>query len=124
MKLFSWRSIAAASVGLVIGMVGCSKEPPPKVLTTEEVQTTMKDAFKESPPEVTNMVNEAVTSADTDQPKSLERLQQISAQPGLTPEQQKAATDATMALLRKLRENADNGDKKAQAALDRYRATK
>jgi len=82
------------------------KQTAAKPLPIDEVPKTIQNAFKESTPEVSNVVSEVVTSVHQDQGKTLEELQTLSEQPNLTAEQRRATERAMYSVLNKLSQSA------------------
>jgi len=125
--LFRGLQITATSVALLsisMFVAGCRKQTAVKPLPIDEVPETIQNAFKESSPETSNVVSEVVTSVHQDQGKTLEELQVLSAQPNLTAEQRQATDRAMYSVLNKLSQAAAKGDKQAEEAMKKYRATK
>jgi len=119
---FSATSVALISLSLFA--TACRKQTAAKPLPIDEVPKTIQNAFKESTPEVSNVVSEVVTSVHQDQGKTLEELQTLSEQPNLTAEQRRATERAMYSVLNKLSQSAAKGDKQAEEAMKKYRATK
>jgi hypothetical protein len=118
-------TISVALLSIFVFASGCRKQTVAKPLPIEEVPSTIKEAFKQSSnPEVTNAVSEVFTIGQEDHGKTLEELQVLTEQPNLTPEQRRATDRAVYSVLDKLRQSASKGDKAAEEALKKYRATK
>jgi hypothetical protein len=113
-------------IGLVaLALAGCdqnSKAPPP--LPVDQIPQALESAFKETNSESGEVAMEVISAMRSDEPVALESLQELSIRPDLSEEQRSAASRAMSAYLQKMRESAEKGDKKAEDALQRYRATK
>jgi len=114
-------------LALVVAMTtGCKKQPVAVVpLPVEQVPTTMEQAFQQAAPEVRQEATAAVAALQNqDEPKAFYELQELADRPELTPEQREAAMRAWAAVYARLRAAAEKGDKKAEDAVEHYRATK
>lgn len=115
-----------AMIGLVaLALAGCdqnSKAPPS--LPVNQIPQALESAFKETNSESGEVAMEVISAMRSDEPVALESLQELSIRPDLSEEQRSAASRAMSAYLQKMRESAEKGDKKAEDALQRYRATK
>src|SRR4051794_35038218 len=81
---------AALVAGLLLG--GCSKAgKQAAAVNLEDVPQTMEKAFrKNAKPEVTELVNKAVTDLQQRNPEALQELHEISTTSEMTPEQRSA----------------------------------
>jgi len=127
---FLWLS-RVVQLGLVITCLwlgilclGCHKQNADKPLPVSDIPQTIESAFKKADPEVSNVVQEVVTTVSADQVQALEDLQTLSSRPNLTPEQRKAADRSFYSVLSQVQQAADRGDAKAKEAMQKYRATK
>jgi hypothetical protein len=112
------------ALGLVFLLcAGCGKKAE-KAVTVEEVPQVMEEAFKEAQPQVSQQVTQVISSVREDNPKALSELQSLTERSELTEAQRVAADKAMYALLKRLQEAAQKGDQKADAELQKYRATK
>jgi hypothetical protein len=127
LRLFRVLQLSATSMALLSMSVfasGCRKQTAAKPLPIDEVPKTIQKAFKDSSPETSNVVSDVITFVHQDQGKTLEELQTLSAQPNLTTEQRQATDRAMYSVLNKLSQSAAKGDKQAEEAIKKYRATK
>ena len=120
---------ALALLGAGMAIAGCSRGDAPTAaaaaVPVEQVPATIEQAFAAAPPETKETAREvtaAVTGGDT--VRAFEELQHLTSQPSLTPAQRDAAARSMVALHERLRTSAEKGDKKAEEALEQYRATK
>ena len=111
---------------LAIGVItsGCSKNVAEKPLAPSEVPAALENAFKKAEPETQKAAQEVATSVAQYEPKALEDLQTLSSKPGLTPEERRAADRAFYSYLAAMQQAATNGNAKAKAAMEKYKATK
>jgi len=124
----SFRSIgvAALAAALLLLPSGCGKgsEAPPLVSITE-APAGVKSAFAGSPAGLKQAADEAAQGiANGDYVDSLGRLQDLSANQDLTPEQRRALAESQQAVMVKLAEAAAAGDAKAAEAVETHRARK
>lgn len=115
-------------LGCLVGFTtfGCNK--PASELTpmpVERAQQAIEDAFKDSSTEIAAVATDVTAAIKSDEPAAvLESLQELSQHPDISDEQRATAARAMAAYLQKAREAAEKGDKKAEDALQHYRATK
>ena len=122
--LYQKTVIALGMMGL-LAFAGCGRKPAASTpLPIEQVPQEIENAFKNAPPDASQAASEAVSAVRSDEPEALADLQDLSARPDLSEEQRIAAARAMAAYLQKLRESAEKGNKKSEAALEHYRATK
>lgn len=118
---FSLAGMAAA----VLALTGCGKKVTATApIPIEQVPQAVESAFKSAPQEASVAATEAVTAVREDDPNALANLQDLSSRSDLTDEQRGVAARAMAAYLKQLREKAEKGDKKAEDAIQHYRATK
>lgn len=124
MKRQSTHSIFCA-VTIAVGLSGCSKkEAALAPVPVEQVPQLLESAFQSAPEEIKVEARELSTSVREDVTGSLTELQNLSSRPDLTDEQRQAAARAMASVHARLLEEAAKGNKKADAELERYRATK
>jgi hypothetical protein len=111
-------------LSILLSAPACRKQIAAKPLPIDEIPKTIQKAFKESTPETSNVVSDVITFVHQDPGKTLEELQILSAQPNLTAEQRQATDRAMYSVLNKLSQSAAKGDKQAEEAMKKYRATK
>jgi len=114
--------LSALALLFLAGCEETAKSPPP--LPIEQVPQVLESAFKNAPAEAGAAASEAISAVREDASGALDELQELSIRPDLSDEQRMAASRAMAAYLQKLRETAEKGDKKAEDALQQYRATK
>ena len=130
--MFACRSMSCAPriifvLALVVALAsGCKKQPVAVApLPVEQVPTTIEKAFQQAAPEVRQDATAALSALQNqNEPKAFFELHDLAARPELTPEQREAAMRAWAAVYAKLRAAAEKGDKKAEDAVNEYRATK
>lgn len=99
---------------------GCSKTGPGAA-----GGTNIHTAFKDTRPEVKEFAEQAVVAEErSDFGTAFIHYRALSLNPDLTPAQRNMANDSMLAMTKKLREAATNGDPAAKNVLDMYRATK
>lgn len=119
---FSFLGLGAA---MVLALAGCSKKTTATApLPMEQVPQAVESAFKSAPQEASVAATEAVTAVREDDPNALANLQDLSSRSDLNDEQRAVAARAMAAYLKQLHEKAEKGDKKADEAIQQYRATK
>ena len=112
--------LCGAGLILLAGATGCGKAG-----ASTAGGANLQAAFKETRPEVKNFADQAVVAeAKNDYPTAFVHYRALSLNPDLTPEQRNLANDSMLAMNRKLREAATNGDPAAKSVLEMYRATK
>jgi len=110
---------------LFLLICACSKPPNTAPLSVEQVPTTVESAFKEASPEAKNSAHDVAAAIESkDNAKALVNLQALFARPDLTPEQREIASRSMISLNAQLRAAAAQGDKRAEEALEAYRASK
>jgi hypothetical protein len=120
---FQWMpGLSALALLFLAGCGETAKSPPP--LPIDQVPQVLESAFKNAPAEAGAAASEAISAVREDASGALDELQELSIRPDLSDEQRMAASRAMAAYLQKLRETAEKGDKKAEDALQQYRATK
>lgn len=119
---------AAILVPLLIGPVttGCRDSAPPSpVVTLEEAPGGMKSAFAEAPAPIKAAAEAAADGiAAGEYAGSLGRIQELSGNPELSAEQRQALAASQQALMVKLAEAAEAGDKQAAELMETHRARK
>jgi outer membrane PBP1 activator LpoA protein len=105
---------------------GCSKSGTASVtLAPEQVPTVMSQAFKQSSGETKELVNECVTAVENKQAcEAFAKLEQLTRQSNLTPEQRSTAALAMVATFKQLRAAAASGDPAATAVMRQYLSTR
>ena len=113
-------------VGLIAFVVlnGCGKRPTPRISTAEEAQAAIQNAFKQASPESKTAADEAAAAIQNEPATALSKLQALSSNPDLDPQQRNATQDSILVVAGKLRAAAAAGDAQAEKALDEYRASK
>ena len=87
--------------------------------------TNIHAAFKNTPQHVKEFAEQAVVAEEkSDFGTAFVHYRALSLNPDLTPEQRNMANDSMLAMNKRLRELATNGDPAAKSVLDMYRATK
>jgi hypothetical protein len=125
----SFRSAGVAALAgalLLLLSSGCGKgsEAPPPV-SIAEAPAGVKSAFAGSSAGLKQAADEAAQGiANGDYVDSLGRLQDLSANPELTPEQRRALAESQQAVMIKLAEAAAAGDAKAAESVETHRARK
>lgn len=117
----------ALTLGLlpVAWLAGCEKKASnQQPIPVEQVPRVLSETFKDATPETRAVVNEIANSVQAGDPASLAQAHELTAQSELSDEQRAAAFRVAAAIHQKMVENAARGDKKAQEALELYRATK
>ena len=125
------KVLIRTGTGVIWGCVlllaaGCHRATPPApALTIEQVPQAIEQAFQLAAPEARENAGHIATVLRSNQDtEAFAELQTLSARPELSPEQRLAAGRSMTTLLERLRTAAAKGDKKAEDALDNYRATK
>ena len=103
---------------------GCGKNSSSQPLALEQVPRVLAETFKDAKPETLAAAQEVANSVQADDPASLAQANELAVQSDLSDEQRAAASRVAAAVHHKMVENAARGDKKAQEALEHYRATK
>jgi len=122
--------LTAALLGLIMAalppLAGCKKKATALTpVPVEQVPATMQQSFQQAPPEIRQSANEVVAAVEKgDEPHALVELQHLASRPELTQQQRDAAVRSWMAVHERLRAAAAKGDKRAEDALEHYRATK
>jgi hypothetical protein len=111
---------------LLFEAVGCNRNPGAVAqVSVEQIPTSLKSAFGKASPEVQSMADEAVSALQSqDAPKTFLDLRDLCARPDLTPDQRAMAAGAMVAMSKKLRADADQGDTKAAEFLKAYMSTR
>jgi hypothetical protein len=109
-----------ACFGFLVLGAGCRKSGPGPAGASN-----IQAAFKETPREVKEFADQAVVAEErNDFGTAFVHYRALSLNPDLTPEQRNMANDSMLAMNKKLREAATNGDPAAKSLLQMYRATK
>lgn len=104
---------------------GCNRTAPaPPPVAAAEVPATLEKAFAKAPPELAALAQAIAAAVRSQDPQALMALNELSARPGLTAEQRGAVSACLAGLLEQTRQTAAQGDAKAAAAIQTYRATK
>lgn len=113
-------------VGLIVWVVlnGCGKRPTPGISTAEEARVAIQNAFKQASPESKSAADEAAAAIQNEPATALSKLQALSSNPDLDPQQRNATQDSILVVAGKLRAAAAAGDAQAEKALDEYRSSK
>ncbi|MBK7999463.1 MAG: hypothetical protein IPK15_12315 [Verrucomicrobia bacterium] len=116
--------LAGCFVGFAI--CGCDRGSTSLApMPVEQAPQAIEDAFKGAATEVAATATDATAAMKADETVVvLESLQELSQRPDISDEQRATAARAMAAYLQKAREAAEKGDKKAEDALQHYRATK
>ncbi len=113
-----------AAVGLALA--GCKKKETAQAqpLPPEQVPATMENAFHQAKPEVRQIADQVASTAAADAPTAFYHVEELTKRTDLTADERAAALRTEYSLLEQMRQNAENGDKKSQEALKKYRASK
>lgn len=112
-----------ALIALVV-LTGCGKRPAPGISTAEDAQAAIQSAFKQASPESKTAADEAAAAIQNEPATALSKLQALSSNPDLDPQQRNATQESILVVAGKLRAAAAAGDARAEKALDEYRASK
>ncbi len=120
------KQIYLIAVLMLFGPAGCNRNSGAVApVSVEQIPATLKTAFGKAPPEVRSMADEAVSALQSqDAPKAFLDLRDLCARPDLTPDQRAMAAGAMVAMSKKLRADADQGDRKAEEFLKAYMSTR
>ena len=125
MSHFFRSTLLGLGATAVLVLAGCGKKVAATVpLPIEQVPQAVESAFQGAPQEASSAATEAVAAVREDDPAALANLQDLSSRSDLNDEQRGVASRAMAAYLKQLREKAEKGDKKAEEAMQQYRATK
>jgi hypothetical protein len=115
-----------ACFGALVFAMSCARKPPEEAaLPVESVPAVVAEAFQQAAPQARDEAQHAVEALRGGNDASgFEDLQALTQRPDLTPDQRRATARSMLALQEKLRTAAGKGDKQAEEALERYRATK
>lgn len=115
-------------LAIIVGIpvLGCKKQAAaPTPVAVEEVAPTVEKAFQQAPTEIRQSASVAVAAVQSgDDGQALDELSELSMKPELTVEQRQAVTRSMLGVQQRLRAAAEKGDKRAEATLEHYRATK
>lgn len=110
--------------GTLLLAAACGRNPAEPANVAAD-PAAVRNAFAGAPAEVRQEADQAMSSLSGGDPVgALERLSRLQEQPGLTPEQQIQAGQAMAVSLKELHKAATKGDRRAQDAIDRYKAGK
>jgi hypothetical protein len=113
----------AALVAVAPGCKKTAQAPPP--MPVEQVAPSIETIFQQAPAETRQLATEAAAAVQSsDDVKAFNDLQDLRARVDLTPQQREAVARSMLAVNQRLRQAAEKGDKKAEQALEHYRATK
>lgn len=119
------KHVILCAVSIAVAILGCSrKEAALAPVPVEQVPQLLDNAFQSAPEEIKVEARELSTSVREDVTGTLTELQNLSSRPDLTDEQRQAAARAMASVHARLLEEAAKGNKKADAELEHYRATK
>jgi hypothetical protein len=128
---FAMTKLPGHKFGITAGIcliltLGCRKEAaPPSPVQIEQAPPMIEKVFEKAPTELLQDAGEVATALrNSDDAGALFELQSLSAKATLTAEQRNAVTRSMMAVHERLRTAAAKGDKKAEAAVEHYQATK
>jgi hypothetical protein len=111
---WSLRLGAGIVVAATLVAAGCGKKPP-EAVATGAAQGEMGGAFKDAPPDVKKMVDDAL---DAMAARNLARahvlLQTLAARTNLTTQQRDVVTGCLLGVAEELRASAESGDEKAK----------
>jgi hypothetical protein len=112
--------------GLLSLLGGCGKSTVAEApLPLGEVPAAVQSAVQQSPEEVRAIAGEVITAMEgREESAAFLNLAELSERPELTPEQRRAVARSLAALQEQVQAAAAKGDKKAEQALEQYRATK
>jgi hypothetical protein len=103
---------------------GCRKGPP-EVVSVQNAATQTKTVFSNAKGDVKTAADQVADSiANAEFTSAIGRIESLSIRPDLAPEQREALAAAQMAVMQKLRESAESGDKQAAEFLEVHRARK
>jgi hypothetical protein len=122
-----WSVAGGLLGGCVLALLGgCGKNTVAEApLPLGEVPAAVQSAFQQSPEEVRVIAGEVITAMEgREESAAFLNLAELSERPELTPEQRRAVARSLAALQEQVQAAAAKGDKKAEQALEQYRATK
>ncbi len=103
---------------------GCKKGPP-EIVSVQNAATQTKTVFSDAKGDVKTAADQVADSiANSEFTSAIGRIESLSIRPDLAPEQREALAAAQMAVMQKLRESAESGDKQAAEFLEVHRARK
>jgi hypothetical protein len=113
---------------IVLGLAGggCrGQDPPSSVGTPREGATNVQSVFRNAPEGVRQQADDVAAAVQSqDAVGAYARLENLSGQTALTPEQKQAIANMRLALLRSLQAESERGNAAAEELLNRYRASK
>jgi len=118
--------LSAGGMMLVTLCAGCGRtSEPPATIPLSEAPTGVRSAFAGASAGIRQEAEAAAEGiAGGDYVGSLGRLQDLGANPELTPEQRQALAQSQAAVMIKLTEAAEAGDTRAAEAMETHRARK
>ena len=115
--------VVVSALGLLLG-TGCGKQEPQPIEVSADAAGIAK-AFKGAPAEVRQLVDRAMAAMNGGNAVAAhDAFVRLQEHPGLTPEQQKQAGQAAVAMLQKVQKDATGGDSQAQEAMRLHRSSK
>lgn len=109
---------------LVVLAAACGKKSSSAPIPIEQAPQVLTESFKDAKPETAATAKEIVNLLQERSPESLEQINEFAAKPDLSDAQRAAAYRVAAAVHQKMVQDAARGDKKAEEALEKYRATK
>ncbi len=112
---------------LVLGLgAGCNRtEPPPDPIPAAELPAALEAAFAQAKPEAKTQASQVVALVRArDYPKAFAALQALATRPGLSKDQLRVVSGATLTVNSLLQEAQTQGDTKAIQTLENYRRDK
>jgi hypothetical protein len=100
------------------------KEAAVQAMPPEEVPKTLTDSFKNAPAPVTAAARPAIQAAQANDPRAVFSLSDLASRPDLSPEQREAVIRSMHAMLEQARKAAAKGDRRSEAVMNAYRASK
>ena len=121
-RTLAGRTLAFVGAVTAAALVGCSRQTPAAPVSPE---ANLRDVMKGAPAEAQQMADAAASAVEKQEPgEAFVVVNKLATAPDLTPEQRQAAFQAAATLREQLARAAANGDPRATALLDAYRASK
>jgi len=126
MKLRHFTQLVVA-FGLLLAIgVGCKKDiPPPTALPVEQFAAEFQKTFANAKSEIKDLANQIVTAVQAkDYSKAFGLVQNLTATPGLSKDQQNLIARALMTVNEQLAAAQTQGDQNAAQTVETYRRNK
>jgi hypothetical protein len=115
-----------ASSIILVGLVGCSRDPgPPPAIAVEQIPAELDKSFKTAKQEIKNLVGKITSALQTkDYPAAYDAVQALGTLPDASQSQRVLTARAALTIYSLLQAAQAQGDENAAAAIRYHQATK